>query len=57
MADDTTDGGELPELPAAEERLDSIERYEADGGLVLYDADNPLAWVKGSNAVDITSQR
>lgn len=55
--DATADDGDPPELPAGEDPLDTIERYEADGGLVLYDAENPLAWMKGSNAVDLEERR
>jgi hypothetical protein len=48
--DDTrsTDGSDLPESDAS--RTD-IEAYETADGVVLYDAQNPLAWMKASNAV------
>lgn len=48
--DDTrsTDGSDLPEPDAAN---DDIEAYETEDGVVLYDAQNPLAWMKASNAV------
>lgn len=35
----------------------SVEAYEADGGVVLYDAENPLAWLKGNNATTVERHR
>jgi hypothetical protein len=32
---------------------DTVEAYEVEGGTVLYDAENPLAWVESSTAVPI----
>lgn len=29
--------------------VESIETYETDGGVVLYDAENPLAWVESAD--------
>lgn len=29
----------------------TVESYETDGGVVFYDADNPLAWVEASRPV------
>lgn len=42
----STDGSDLPETSQAD-----IEAYETADGVVLYDAQNPLAWMKASNAV------
>lgn len=42
----STDGSDLPETAEAD-----IEAYETADGVVLYDAQNPLAWMKASNAV------
>jgi hypothetical protein len=33
--------------------IDTVEAYEVDDGTVLYDAENPLAWVESSAAVPI----
>jgi hypothetical protein len=32
---------------------DTVELYEVEDGTVLYDAENPLAWVESSTAVPI----
>lgn len=44
----STDGSDLPE---PESSAADIEAYETADGVVLYDAQNPLAWMKASNAV------
>lgn len=44
----STDGSERPEPDSSEAE---IEAYETTDGVVLYDAQNPLAWMKASNAV------
>lgn len=44
----STDGSDLPEPDASQA---DIEAYETEDGVVLYDAQNPLAWMKASNAV------
>ena len=44
----STDGSDLPEAESAQA---DIEAYETADGVVLYDAQNPLAWMKASNAV------
>ena len=33
---------------------DTVESYEVDGGVVFFDAENPLAWVEASWAVRLT---
>lgn len=33
--------------------VDSIEAYESEGKVVLYDAQNPLAWVETTRAVSL----
>lgn len=50
----STDGSDLPESEAS--RAD-IEAYETTDGVVLYDAQNPLAWMKASNAVALGDRR
>lgn len=40
-----------PDVPAA---VETIEAYETDDGVVLYDAENPLAWVQATDAVPLT---
>jgi len=36
-----------------QEALGSIEAYEEDDTVVLYDADNPLAWVEATRTVTL----
>lgn len=36
------------------EGTETVEAYETDEGVVLYDAENPLAWVQSTTAVAIT---
>ncbi|WP_410765319.1 hypothetical protein [Haloferax sp. DFSO60] len=40
--DGTTDGNGPNGLTGAE----TVESYDIDGGVVFYDAENPLAWVE-----------
>jgi hypothetical protein len=42
---------DVPQLPEGDDARDSVEAYDTDDGVVLYDAENPLAWLKGTNAV------
>ncbi len=32
----------------------TVESYEVDGGVVFYDAENPLAWVETTQAVPLS---
>ncbi|WP_435063079.1 DUF7331 family protein [Halobaculum sp. EA56] len=34
-----------------DEAVETVEAYEDDGRTVLYDSENPLAWVEASTAV------
>lgn len=43
-------------LPAEDPRA-SVEAYETEDGTVLYDAQNPLAWLKASNARSVDNVR
>ena len=54
--------GDWREPPADEQRvkttrsadggaLDATGAYETEDAVVLYDTENPLAWIQGSNAV------
>jgi hypothetical protein len=40
-----------PDVPDA---VETTEAYETEDGVVLYDAENPLAWVQSQAAVSIT---
>lgn len=43
---------ERPE-PDVADGVASTEAYEAEEGVVFYDADNPLAWIQAEEAVDL----
>ena len=36
--------------------VDSIEAYETDDGIVFYDAQNPLAWLKAAATLTLDEQ-
>jgi hypothetical protein len=46
-SEDTRSG---PAIPAA---VASTEIYEADDGVVFYDAENPLAWVQTNVSIEL----
>ena len=48
---------DVPELPEGTDPVESIEAYRTNEGVVLYDAQNPLAWVKSTAAVPIADQQ
>ncbi|AAG19048.1 MULTISPECIES: hypothetical protein [Halobacterium] len=50
-AGDRNHRNDVPQLPEGNDPRDSVEAYDADEGVVLYDAENPLAWLKGTHAV------
>lgn len=51
VTDDTADRSEPRSDP---EGTATIESYETEDGVVLYDAENPLAWVETSRAVSLS---
>ncbi|MFC7045125.1 hypothetical protein ACFQH6_06570 [Halobacteriaceae archaeon GCM10025711] len=48
---DERDSDDAHPLPEEVEGPESIEAYETDDGVVFYDAQNPLAWLKATHAV------
>lgn len=40
----------------SEAELPKIEAYETEDGTVLYDSENPLAWIKSESALEIKEQ-
>jgi hypothetical protein len=36
---------------------ETVEAYETDDGVVLYDAENPLAWLQGSDSATLEEVR
>jgi hypothetical protein len=40
--------------PAVPDAVETTESYEVEDGVVLYDAQNPLAWVQATDVVSLT---
>lgn len=57
MSDHASDHGrhsaDAPRPNQGHGDVESIEAYESDGKVVLYDAENPLAWVEATRAVPV----
>jgi hypothetical protein len=43
-------------LEQREDGVSTVEAYEIDGGVVFYDAENPLAWVETNTAVRLSER-
>ncbi|MFB6244146.1 MAG: hypothetical protein ABEH80_08585 [Halobaculum sp.] len=54
--DSSWDGPSAPETGAADDAdaVESIEMYEDDGRVVLFDGENPLAWLEASRTVTLS---
>lgn len=52
---ESTDDGQAEEVALA--AVESIEMYESDDGIVIYDSMNPLAWVQSSRAIGLVDYR
>ncbi|GGM71857.1 hypothetical protein J2752_002297 [Halarchaeum rubridurum] len=50
-------GNNVPQLPEGDDPRDGIETYDTTDGVVLYDSENPLAWLKATHAVPLGDQR
>ena len=50
-ADDRRENSADASEPAG---IETVESYEVDDGVVLFDAENPLAWVETTEAVPVT---
>ncbi|WP_202593814.1 DUF7331 family protein [Halolamina rubra] len=37
--------------------FDTVETYEVDGGVVFYDAEAPLAWLRSDATVSLAERR
>ncbi len=46
-----------PQLPDGETETAPIAAYETVDGVVLYDADNPLAWLQSTAVVELADRR
>jgi len=50
---DTSSGG----AASGSDAIETTEAYETDDGVVLYDAENPLAWIQSGTAVPLDDAR
>ena len=55
---DEQDSHDVSELPESEDSdsIDAVESYETEDGIVFYDAQNPLAWLKANRAFTLSDQ-
>ncbi len=44
---------DVSQLPEAADARETVESYDTEDGVVFYDADNPLAWLKATNATSL----
>lgn len=52
-----SDGVEAPGREGTDTGAETVESYETDDGVVLYDAERPLAWVESETAVRLANAR
>jgi hypothetical protein len=43
--------------PTVEDGFETVESYDVDDGVVLYDAENPLAWVRTDSPIWLARRR
>ena len=53
-AGDTNRQNEVPQLPEGTDARDDVESYDTEDGVVFYDAQNPLAWLKATDVVSLS---
>lgn len=53
-AESESDSAATAAVPVPMDGTETVECYETDGDVVLYDAENPLAWIETDTAVTIT---
>ncbi|MFB6220393.1 MAG: hypothetical protein ABEH90_03045 [Halolamina sp.] len=46
-----------PSTPTAEGGFETVESYDVEDGIVLYDAETPLAWVRSDTPVRLDQRR
>lgn len=54
--DDEAESLDESRLQVHEDPRESVEAYETEDGVVLYDARNPLAWLKATNAISLENR-
>lgn len=52
-AGDTDRHNDVPQLPEGKNGRENVESYDTEDGVVFYDAENPLAWLKATNAMSL----
>ena len=53
-AEPESDNAATAAVPVPMDGTETGESFECDGDVVLYDAQNPLAWIEADTAVEIT---
>lgn len=56
-ADADAERGTERSRPTEPSGAETVEAYETDDGVVLYDAENPLAWLQASDSARIDDVR
>jgi len=56
MSDRADDSMDSADLTRPNDPVESVEAYREDDVVVLYDADNPLAWVEASESVTLADR-
>lgn len=51
---DSSASADLRAAPADPEAVAATDAYEVDEGVVLFDIENPLAWVEADDAVSLS---
>lgn len=58
MPDETGVKRTASERPGpTDDGFETVESYEVDGAIVLYDAQAPLAWLRSDRTVDLNARR
>jgi hypothetical protein len=52
-AGDANRQNDVPQLPEGTDARDDVESYDTEDGVVFYDAQNPLAWLKATDVVSL----
>lgn len=56
MSDRVDDSMDSADLTRPNDPVESVEAYREDDVVVLYDAQNPLAWVEASESVTLADR-
>ena len=50
-------GVDVPQLPDGQDSVQPIESYETVDGVVIYDDENPLAWLQSTSVIKLSEHR